>query len=691
MILSHRFALLAGTSLVALALPAFAQNTDISSGVVLDEVVLDATAPTQGYVVPTSQIATKTDAPVLETQQSVSVITRQQFEDQGAQNMSQALRYTTGVTAEPYGADPRFDQPNLRGFSASNSQYLNGLHLVRKFGAMPVELYGLERVEVLRGPSSGLYGAGAPGGLINMVQKHAQFEDFNEAGLGFGTNDQSLFFDMNRAASDSMAWRLTGILNDTQEQIEELENKRGYLAGAFRWELDDVSTLDVMLSYQKDSPISVPGIPIELTEIADDDYAREFYAGYPDTDDSDRKLLNFGVEYSRELDNGWELKQGFRYQKLDWDYTGFYANGMSEDLNQVNVGYIFQSEDSSTLNIDTRLLGEANTGAVAHKLLFGMDISRWDGESSTQFGNAPALDWRNPDYDVAVPAASWYFSSEDVTMDQVGIYAQDEMSWGNWRATLALRHDWTNQNGTSENNYVGKSTVDQSDEATTGRAGISYVFANGFAPYLAYSTSFEPEIGTDRGGNTYDPTEGKQWELGAKYQPTNMNALFTAAVYDLKQTNVKRPVEFGFYEQIGEVHTRGVELEATAELAEGWDIRAAYTYTDARQEGGSFDGQRMPNTPYNSASMWLQRDFGNGVKLGGGLRYIGERYGDEGNNIKIDSVTLGDLGASYTRDNVVASLNVSNITDEEYLVSCGLTSCYYGEGREVQARVTYKW
>lgn len=174
-----------------------------------------------------------------------------------------------------------------------------------------------------------------------------------------------------------------------------------------------------------------------------------------------------------------------------------------------------------------------------------------------------------------------------------------------------------------------------------------------------------------------------------KYQPTDA-VLITAAVYDLKQTNVVRFIG-GFPEQIGEVRSRGFEFEATAELAEGWDIRGAYTYTDASQEGGIYEGLRAANSPYNMASLWLDHDFGNGFRVGGGVRYVGGRFGDNENDYELDSYTLADLGASYTRDNVEASLNIINLTDKEYLASCSSFYCNYGEGREVQARLTYKW
>ncbi|MTH64206.1 TonB-dependent siderophore receptor [Paracoccus shanxieyensis] len=694
---SSRVLLLAGASVLTLSLPALAQTEGTTESVVLDEIVLDATAPTQGYVVPTTQIATKTEATVLETQQSVSVVTTQQIRDQGAASVGQALRYSAGAVAEPYGATPGFDEPNIRGFGSNNSQYLNGLRFIRKFGAPSYELYGLERVELLRGPSSGLYGAGSPGGIVNLVQKHAQQDDFAEAGVGYGSfGDASLFFDVNRAPSEILAWRLTGQISKTEEQVKDVTNDRQYLAGAFRWQLDEVSTLDLLLGYQKDSPISPAGVPYALTQIADDDYLREFYAGYPDETDSDRRMFNVGVEYARDLENGWRVEQGFRYQKFDWDYNIFTSNALTADGNFIDLNQTIQNEDSTTLNVDTRLVGDVTTGAATHKILVGLDIIRNKLDNNTQFLYPQDIDWRNPDRDIDVVGDLWYEKHEDLTIQQIGIYAQDEIAWNNWRLSAGLRHSWVKQTGTVTNNFTGTSSAYQKDEATTGRIGLSYLFANDLAPYIAYSTSFDPEIGTDRNGDTLKPTEGKQWEIGVKYQPAQ-NILLTAAVYDLKQTNVVRSDESFQPFQIGEVHSRGVELEATAELAEGWDVRAAYTYTDARQKGdaretGPFlDGNRAANSPYHMASLWLDRDFGNGFRAGGGVRYVGERYGDDANNYPLDSYTLLDLGASYTRDNIEASLNVLNLADKTYLASCSAFYCNYGEGREVQARLTYKW
>ena len=394
------------------------------------------------------------------------------------------------------------------------------------------------------------------------------------------------------------------------------------------------------------------------------------------------------------------LEQSFRYQKFDWDYNIFTSSSLSDDGGSIVLTQTDQEESGNTLNADTRLTGEVTTGAATHRLLVGIDALRYSFDNTTVFSTPlSTIDWRDPGLGGFRPGPAWYTKNEDLTITQVGIYAQDEISWDNWRMSLGLRHSWVKQTGTVTVNGI-ESDGYQKDNATSGRIGLSYVFDNGVAPYVSYSTSFDPEIGTDRAGNAFEPTEGKQWEVGVKYQPSDA-ILLTAAYYDLKQDNLIRYDAAGLPVQSGEVRARGLELEATAELAQGWDIRAAYAYTDTRLSGDVapetdptaifYDGNRAANSPYHMASLWLVRDFDNGFRLGGGVRYVGERYGDDANNYPLDSNTLVDLGASYTRDNIVASLNVLNLTDKTYLASCSQFYCNYGEGREIQARLSYQW
>ena len=690
---SSRVLLLAGASVLTLSLPALAQTA--GETVVLDEVVLTATTGTtaaaDGYVASYSQIATKSDVPIAETQQSVSVVTNQQIRDQGAQNLGQALGYTAGVLAEPFGKDPRFDTPYIRGFKAENAQYVNGLRQGRYFGAIKQEIYGLQQIEVLRGPSSTLYGAGSPLGVINMVQKRAQSFDFGEAGVGYGSNSNSqLFFDVNRAPSDTLAWRLTGIGRNDTTQIDDLDNKGGYSAGAVRWTPDDATTIDFLATYTNDAPMSPTGVPFALTQSGNGDDLRDLYTGQKDWDHSDRKAYSIGVEFNREFDNGWTLSQGFRYENLEWKYRGTYASAVISPT-EISRGSSDQAEDSDTISLDTRLSGEVTTGAVTHRLLFGADIRHYDAFESSQFGTAPNLDLENPDYDQG-GRTMFGVNAGKAKLRQAGIYAQDEIEYDKWRGSFGLRYDWVEQTG---DRYGSPSEF--KDNKFTGRAGLAYQLDSGFMPYVSYSTSFDPQAGQNIDGDALKPTEGKQWEAGVKYVPQSFDGLITLAAYDLRQTNVNRSVvEDGIIgtRQIGEVKSRGIELEATAELAEGWKVRGGYAYNKTEQKapaGDALDGNELADAPRHLASLWLDRDFGNGLRIGGGVRYIGSRYIDAANSAKLDNVTLVDLGGSYTFNDIETSLNITNLTDEVYVGACGFSYCSYGEGRTIQAKLTYKW
>lgn len=254
------------------------------------------------------------------------------------------------------------------------------------------------------------------------------------------------------------------------------------------------------MSYQKDGPISPPGVPFALTQVVDGDDLRDVYLGNTSVDDSDRKLFNFGVEYARDFDNGWRLEQGFRYQKFDWDYTGFYVSSGAMGSTDPLVAMLgsYQTEESSTFNIDTRFLGNVTTGSVDHKLLFGLDVRRHKYDNAGQFGTETFLvDWRDPDQGVAVPTAR-SGDRDDLTLTQIGVYAQDELSWDKWRATFGLRYDWAKQTGQSYDLVNSAPTggpydARRDDEALTGRIGLSYLMDSGLTPYVSYATSFEPE------------------------------------------------------------------------------------------------------------------------------------------------------------------------------------------------------
>lgn len=699
---SLRFVLLASASMAFAPAALMAQSTAdlIDLGTLTLEGAPDPTDPVAGYVADYAQTATKTSAPLLETPQSVSVITGEQIEDQGATTLGDTLGYTSGVTAQPYGTDPRFDSPTLRGFNASNGQYLNGLRILRELGAPSFEIYSLERIEVLKGPASVLYGAGIPGGVINQVQKRAHLTEFGEVGIGFGDPKATeAFVDANHVFSDTFAARVTAVGRDSEEDVEDLSNERKYLGLATRWTPTDQTDIQFLGSYQKDSPITPAGVPYGLVGVKSDEELRDFYVGDPTDDESERTTQNLGLEATHEFDNGWSVDLSYRQQQFDWDYTGFYVANSAASTDSIARGGINQSEESVTSNLDLRLRGNVQTGAISHDLLFGLDSRTYSLNETTEFMSADAIDFENPSYSGANLTAPWYIATKDLELTQQGIYAQDEMAWDNWRMSLALRHDQAEQSGTTWNNFGGTSDASQENEATTGRAGVTYVMPNGVAAFASFSTSFDPVIGTDIDGKKLDVTRGEMWETGVKYQPEGFKGSFQASYYEIQQYNLTASTTrngVSGLTQIGEAFSKGVELEGSVDLADGWNIRAAYAWNDATQTAGDNAGKELPNAPMHNSSLWVNYAFDggtfDGLTLGGGARYLGERYGDAANAYALDAVTLYDVQAAYEiTDNAHVSLNVSNLTDEAYVANCGSFGCYYGDGRTVQARLTYKW
>lgn len=427
---------------------------------------------------------------------------------------------------------------------------------------------------------------------------------------------------------------------------------------------------------------------------------RDFYAGEPDWDRSSRETVSLGYEINHQLANGWDLSQSFRYEKFDWEYYGHYVKGLANGDTEITRGANRQVEHNSGISLDTRLAGYMQTGLADHELLFGLDIRRYDAESLTEFYDSPSfavsnLNWQDPDYGNVPAGNAWYTSTPDITQTQIGAYAQDEVTLGRFSGSFALRYDWSKQEGTTYTNYAGHGTVDQSDTALTGRAGIGYDITPATMAYVNYSTSFDPQIGSDKNtGDPLRPLEAEQWEIGVKYEPAAFRGMFTAAIYDLEQENYT--VNLGGGEgqtQVGRVDSYGLELEAVAELAQGLNMRAnyAYNHTEQVRPGDANDGNAMSNAPNHLAGIWLDKSFDNGWRLAGGARYIGERYGDLANSYDLDSVTLVDLGVGYSTDRFDASLNVDNVFDTNYLATCGNYGCYYGEGQTLSAKISYKW
>lgn len=664
------------------------------------------TGPVEGYVARETVTGSKTATPVLEIPQSLSVVTRDQMDDRAVQNVGQALEYSAGVVAQPFGTDVRFDSPIIRGFSAANSQYLNGLKLERDGGMSAIEPYGLERIEVLRGPSSVLYGQGNPGGLINLVGKRPVWDSFGEINLEAGSfNNFGGSFDVGGPLQlgSAVAYRMTALIRDSGTQMDDVDDTRYFFAPAITWQPSDEISLSILTSVQYDKPDTPVGLPVEYTLEASggDRLARSSYLGDPGFEESSRLLASVGYEFEYRFADNATFRQNGRYLWLDWNFQSLYFNGLDPaDPSIALRGASYEDETLRTLTLDNQLEIEATTGPLSHRLLFGVDVRHHRSDVTSEFGNAPSVNVFHPEYDLGIPRDIWYSATVEGTLNQTGLYAQDQVLLDRWLLTLGLRHDWAGTDSTTTSNF-GDSQQDQRDSATTWRVGLSYLFDNGLAPYASYSTSFEPVLGNlpeALGGEPFQPSRGKQYELGIKYQPTGWNGFFTAALYDLTQTNVESTELIDGVShtvQNGEVKVRGLELSALTSLADGLNLILNYSYTDAEITAGDNAGKQPANVPRNAANAWLEYEVQGGdlagLSLGGGLRYLGRRYDLDQNLNELGASTLFDAAISYEFGHFKASLNVNNIADTRYVASCGFFGCYYGDGRTIIGQLSYRW
>ena len=671
-----------------------------------------AWGPTEGYAATRTAAGTKTDTPIVEAPRSMSVITRQQMDDRSVLNLNDALRYTAGVTSSGYGSDSRNDWLRVRGFDPT--QFLDGLPLPKGSYANPkVEPWNLERITVLRGPSSSVYGQTPPGGMLDMVSRRPQYEQANEVEFQAGSNEhKQINFDSTGKIDDQgqFLYRVSGVVRDSNAPVDHIPDKRYNIAPSLTWNIDDDTHLTLISQYTRDDTgITGQFLPLQGTKIdsAAGKISHHKNLGDPDWEFYDRTYYALGYAFDHRLNDVWQFRQNLRYTKSDLSFQGLTVNtGPTAVAPDGTVGRStgIVNEDISQFAVDNNFQADFNTGALDHTLLLGLDHQR----SNTNYkwlygwGNVPNTNVNNPTYgqDFSNVVYSTLYDYNQKTQ-QTGLYAQDQIALDDWRLTLGGREDWVHT-GTDFNQSNTSNT--QRDKQFSGNAGLSYVFENGITPYLSYTESFQPSAGANASATeSLKPTKGNQYEIGIKYQPPGTNTLLTAAVFDLRQENVSI-TENNITSQIGEIKVRGLELEATSEVTENLKLIGSYTYNDTEILKGDDKGNRVPQIPRNQATAWADYTWHNGVLdgfgIGAGARYVGDTYGNQSNTYlgHVGSYTVYDASVHYdlgrlsnTLKGATLAVDAKNIFNKDYLSTCDGFWCYYGDQRNVVASVNYKW
>jgi iron complex outermembrane receptor protein len=664
-----------------------------------------AWGPVKGYVATQSAGGTKTDTPLIEIPQSISVVTKDQIDAQKAQSLTEVLRYVPGVSAEPFGFESRFTWIDIRGFDATREGlYMDGLQVRNPnyITSYSFEPYGAERIEIAKGPASVLYGAGAPGGLIDYVSKRPVYENFSEIELDGGNNDytQGKFdFGGHADPAGTLLFRMTGVVRDADTQQNFVQDDRIFLAPAVTWRPDSQTTWTVLAHYQDDNTNVSQADPAEGTLWSNPfgKISPRFFAGEPGVDFYKHKEDAVTSLFEHVYDGTWTFRQNARYLHSSLDASSVYSTGLKADMRTLDRAYYGVANDLRTFNVDNQAIAKFGTGPIAHELLLGLDYQRLDGRFLGTYGSAASLDIYDPVYGGAVTVLGKY-ADYDISQWQTGLYAQDQIKFTrNWIMSVAGRYDWAE---TSTDDHLSGTVMARKDEAFTGRAGLVYKSDFGLAPYVSYSESFLPVTET-ASGHVLSPETGEQYEVGVKYQPPGMKSFVTAALFDLTRKNYVNYDSATFsYVQTGEANSRGVELGATASLADGLDLVGSFTTFDIEiTEGAAIEIGKDPlQTPETLASLWADYTFQGGALkgfgLGGGVRYIGSSYADAGNTIKVPDATVFDAATHYEFDHMTFALNVKNLLDKEYAAGCFVrttTLCTYGATRSILGSVKVRW
>lgn len=637
----------------------------------------------------------KTRTPLVEVPQAVSVVNALQLQDQRAATVAEAVSYTPGVAVYPTALTD--DDVILRGFGVSkDGLYRDGLRLYHNAFISRSEPYGLERVEVVRGPASVLYGRATPGGMVNMVSKQPRAGMQNEVVVEGGSDGhRQLAADIGGQLDDAgtLRYRVTALGRDSDTQWQYLPDNRRYLAAALSWQPSDATSLLLQAQYQHDeNGWAVPNQLVKPGSAGQPDASTNLQG--PDTL-HDKKGSMLGYQFSHAFSPALTLRQNVRY--LDGDNTRREVRplALAADGRTLSRRAWYRLNQETSLAADTQLESRLQHGDVQHTLLAGVDWRRSTFRQPTYRGAANAVNIFNPAFTVPAWQKLPLLWDDKDTSRQLGLYLQDQIKLGErWAFTAGLRHDKVRD--TNEQLAAKLTTTDRSS-ATTGRLGVVYLAANGLAPYLSYSTSFQAISGNDAYGQRMKPEQGEQWEAGVRYQPEDSDTTLAASVYQLLRDNVTTtaPAPFSGSVQTGQVHARGVELEASLRLARQWDVLAALSHTDTaitRSNKANEVGRRVEMVPDWQAALWAKYRFAGALQdlsSAVGVRHAAASQG--GSASHNDAYTLTDAMLAWENRSWRAALNVSNVFDQQYLTLCDGTFCAPGFGRAMKASLAYRW
>jgi len=625
----------------------------------------------EGYNPSEAFTATRTDTPLRDIPQSIQVVPQQVLEDRNVRTVTEAVETVSGVVdgANNFGAPT--GARIIRGFNqgTEGGNFRNGNRDADFYGLTGSET--IERVEVLRGPASVLFGAVEPGGIINVITRQPLNEpyynlEFEAGNLGFYQPGIDLSGPLT--PDDSVLYRFIASYQGAESFQDFVTTNLTAIAPSLTFNIGDRTTLDLYYEY-----LEYLGNPSEsYTGVFSDGdfFPQDLYVGYPDFSFNNITTQRLGYTLNHELNANWQIRNNFAVvaNRVFEEYA-IALNLVDDRFLELRANDREYAQDNYFAQID--VLGEFNTGAIAHQLLVGFDFNRNVEVFKSDAASVPNLDIFDPDYDIAEPDYAPRFNFNEAT-ETYGVYLQDQIRLlDNLKLLLGGRLDWVSRNSTSD----GINDPDQNDSAFSPRIGLVYQPSDIVSLYASYSRSFIPTFGFNPDGRSFEPTRGTQYEVGVRTDFLDGRLSTTLAAYHLTKSNITTsdPDDPDFSIQVGEQRSQGVELDITGEILPGWNVIASYAYTDAETTEDTTipEGNRLVGVPENQASLWttyeIQTGALQGLGFGLGLFYVGERAGDLENSFELPNYVRTDAAIYYRHDRFNAALNIRNLFDINYI------------------------
>jgi len=666
-------------------------EAEAEEAVVLEPVILRARDDDAASIVAARTTAgSKMPTDILDTPASVSVITAKELQQRGASSVEEAIQYSAGVLTDFYGADDRFDFFKIRGFDAH--LFRDGMTLGDPFGGIREETYAFERVEVLKGANSTVFGVSDPGGSVNFVTKTPKRERFGEiyaTGGSFEHKEIGFDFGDNITADDTLSFRLTGKLKDADKEYDYSRDDEKFIMGGLTWRPTEATSLTVVFDHlDRDGVPGSGGYPVGT------DFDRDAFFGEPDYNFQDTNRDTITAMFDHDFGSGLSLNASARYSSADTGFGYAYISATPTDGSTVASRAFYENAVTTDRFIsDAHLAYDTRFGDVGSRTLVGVEYGTLSSGSETWWGAAPGIDWTNPVY-TGAPSSVPKIADQSVDTDTVALYLQQEVTlFDRLIATAGLRNDWIE---TTQTNRLSDVTTSGDFSEFTGRFALTYKITDEVSAWASYAESVVPGSSL-----SVDPERGEQYEIGLKYRPEAFPGMFSVALYDLTKNNITRtnPATM-LQEAIGEVRVRGVDVEAKAEITDAISLTAAYSYMESKiVENGTAgnEGNEMSFVPNHIASLWLNYLWeGEGnrgdMTFGVGARYQGSYFFNDANTISTGDSVVFDAALQYAvTEQTSLQVNVSNIFDEKHVAYGGFGADFYNPGRAISATLRHTW